>query len=267
MPEALERIAELRSSLPCEHAYPGRRRDQPGDGSRGARRRRRSPGRRERRLLERRPGVRLSRARRGRGCLSCSRSAKRDGRVRANRGVACRTTASSDRQARRSRRRPLSRLRALAGDPPGRVAVAPRAVSRASARRLPLRDGRRTQATHGSLAIGDWERTWTAAEYGAAIEDVRAAIGRGDVYQVNLVQHLSAPFAGDPRALAARLAPLRPLQPEPFVTDTWAVVVRVSRALPRASRRPGLDDADQGNAPSRRRRRAPRRRRRTRPST
>jgi len=76
----------------------------------------------------------------------------------------------------------------------------------------------------GTFAIGAWERTWNALEYGAAIEDVRAAIGRGDVYQVNLVQHLSASFAGDPHAIAARLAPLRPLQPEPFVTDTWAVV-------------------------------------------
>ena len=87
-----------------------------------------------------------------------------------------------------------------------------------------LRDGQPPQPLAGSLAIGAWERTWTVAEYGAAIEDVRAAIGRGDVYQVNLVQHLSATFAGDPHALAARLALLRPLQPEPFVTDTWAVV-------------------------------------------
>jgi para-aminobenzoate synthetase component 1 len=87
-----------------------------------------------------------------------------------------------------------------------------------------LRDGRPLQPLGGSLAIGAWERTWTAADYGAAIEDVRAAIGRGDVYQVNLVQHLSATFAGDPHVLVERLAPLRPLQREPFVTDTWAVV-------------------------------------------
>jgi para-aminobenzoate synthetase component 1 len=71
--------------------------------------------------------------------------------------------------------------------------------------------------------IGEWEQTWTAAEYCAAIEEVRAAIGRGDVYQVNLVQHLQAPFSGDSHALARCLASLRPLQPAPFVTDTWAV--------------------------------------------
>jgi para-aminobenzoate synthetase component 1 len=76
----------------------------------------------------------------------------------------------------------------------------------------------------GRVEVGEWQQTWSAAEYGAAIAEVRSAIGRGDVYQVNLVQHLRAPFAGDPRALAPRLAPLRPLEPTPFVTDAWAVV-------------------------------------------
>ena len=81
-----------------------------------------------------------------------------------------------------------------------------------------------TQCHKGSLGIGEWERSWREDEYRAAIEDVRDAIARGDVYQVNLVQHLRAPFEGDPRSLAARLAPLRPGHPEPFVTERWAVV-------------------------------------------
>ena len=72
--------------------------------------------------------------------------------------------------------------------------------------------------------VGEWERTWTAAEHGAAVEEVRAAIARGDVYQVNLVQHLAAPFAGDPRSLASALAGLRPLEPAPFTTGEWAIV-------------------------------------------
>jgi para-aminobenzoate synthetase component 1 len=72
--------------------------------------------------------------------------------------------------------------------------------------------------------VGYWERTWTSAEYGAAVEEVRAAIARGDVYQVNLVQHLAAPFAGDPRSLAVALSGLRPIQPASFATDEWAVV-------------------------------------------
>src|SRR5688572_21750283 len=41
----------------------------------------------------------------------------------------------------------------------------------------------------GRFDIGDWERTWRDAEYATAVESVRAAIARGDVYQVNLVQH------------------------------------------------------------------------------
>lgn len=74
------------------------------------------------------------------------------------------------------------------------------------------------------VRIGQWERSWTDADYADAVEAVRAAIERGDVYQVNVVQHLSAPFAGDPRGLAARLSLLRPLHPRPFVCDGWAVV-------------------------------------------
>ena len=87
-----------------------------------------------------------------------------------------------------------------------------------------IRDRQRTPSHQGSFALGEWERTWDASEYRAAIEDVRQAIARGDVYQVNLVQHLQTSFDGDPDALAARLAPLRPLHPDPFVTEQWAVV-------------------------------------------
>ncbi len=87
-------------------------------------------------------------------------------------------------------------------------------------------EGRTTLVTdrHKRLAIGEWERSWTENEYRAAVEEVRGAIERGDVYQVNLVQHLQASFGGDPHALAARLGGLRPLHPDPFVGDGWAVV-------------------------------------------
>ena len=76
----------------------------------------------------------------------------------------------------------------------------------------------------GGFAIGRWERTWDDEAYAAAVESVRDAIGRGDVYQVNLVQHLSAPFRGDPAAVAGALAPLRPLCPQPLADDGWAIV-------------------------------------------
>jgi para-aminobenzoate synthetase component 1 len=73
----------------------------------------------------------------------------------------------------------------------------------------------------GMFHIGDWERTWRDAEYAAAVESVRAAIARGDVYQVNLVQHLSADFAGDPSSLASRLATFGP---RTLAGDGWAIV-------------------------------------------
>ncbi|HXV34987.1 MAG TPA: anthranilate synthase component I family protein [Gaiellaceae bacterium] len=76
----------------------------------------------------------------------------------------------------------------------------------------------------GPFRIGEWRRSWDDEGYAAAIEAVQDAIARGDVYQVNLVQHLHAPFEGDPAALAPRLAPLRPLHPEPLAGDGWTVV-------------------------------------------
>jgi para-aminobenzoate synthetase component 1 len=74
------------------------------------------------------------------------------------------------------------------------------------------------------LEIGAWRRTWAPAEYADAVRAVRDAIGRGDVYQVNLVQHLSAPFAGSPSALAARLAPLTQPNELPFADAGWRVL-------------------------------------------
>jgi len=124
--------------------------------------------------------------------------------------------------------------------------------------RLPLaacriRPAREDRPAPGSCTLGDWEATWPPRDYGAAVEGVRDAIARGDVYQVNLVQHLSAPFGGDPAGLAARLAPLRPLHPEPFAGDGWAVVSaspelflerrgRTLRTMPIKGTRPLGDD-------------------------
>jgi len=95
--------------------------------------------------------------------------------------------------------------------------------------RLPLvaariRRGGDRRLKPGAFRIGEWRRSWDDDGYASAIEAVQAAIGRGDVYQVNLVQHLRAPFEGDPAALALLLAPLRPLHGEPLAGDGWAVV-------------------------------------------
>ena len=72
--------------------------------------------------------------------------------------------------------------------------------------------------------IGVWRRTWDPGDYADAVARVRDAIGRGDVYQVNLVQHLSAAFAGSPRALATRLSPLTQPSRLPFADAAWRVL-------------------------------------------
>jgi para-aminobenzoate synthetase component 1 len=76
----------------------------------------------------------------------------------------------------------------------------------------------------GAFSTGAWHTTWSEQEYAAAIETVRSAIFEGDVYQVNLVQHLWAEFSGDPLAVAGALAPLRPLEPAPLQGDGWTIV-------------------------------------------
>jgi para-aminobenzoate synthetase component 1 len=75
----------------------------------------------------------------------------------------------------------------------------------------------------GMVDIGAWERSWTEEGYADAVRSVQRAIARGDVYQVNLVQHLVAPFAGDPLALADRLARLG-TPPPPLLGEGWAIV-------------------------------------------
>ena len=80
------------------------------------------------------------------------------------------------------------------------------------------------RADGGPFAIGEWRTTWEPDDYARAIETVRAAIFEGDVYQVNLVQHLRAPFAGDPVGFAQSLAHLRPLEPAVLEGDGWAIV-------------------------------------------
>jgi para-aminobenzoate synthetase component 1 len=63
-------------------------------------------------------------------------------------------------------------------------------------------------ATRGSvLRLGEWAATWPDTHHAGAVAAVREAIARGEVYQVNLVGHRSAPYTGDPgpalRAVAA----------------------------------------------------------------
>jgi para-aminobenzoate synthetase component I len=80
------------------------------------------------------------------------------------------------------------------------------------------------RAVPGRFRAGAFEPTWTAAEHRRAIEAVRAAIARGDVYQANIVQHLSAPFTGDPRGVEAALAPLGAEHAFALHGDGWSIV-------------------------------------------
>ena len=84
---------------------------------------------------------------------------------------------------------------------------------------------------HEALEIGAWRRTWDPDDHSGAVDAVRTAIGRGDVYQVNLVQHLSASFAGTAGALAARLAPLTQPNALPFPDSTRPGRTSSSRGL------------------------------------
>ena len=81
-----------------------------------------------------------------------------------------------------------------------------------------------TLTTAHSFSVGDWQLTWRPDGYAQAVDAARASIAAGEVYQVNLVQHLSAGFRGDPGGLADALASLRPLQPRPLSGDGWTVV-------------------------------------------
>ena len=165
------------------------------------------------------------------------------GAARRRRARSRRSRSTSRRRVlgpRRRRRRPLPRLRALGAAPARRVRR--RRPSRARCRCSPaaIRPASAEPACRAvASTVGEWERSWDDDGYAAAIEAVRAAIARGDVYQVNLVQHLSAPFAGDPAALAAALAPLRPLHAAAVRRRRLGDRLGLAGALPRAARPAG----------------------------
>jgi para-aminobenzoate synthetase component I len=76
----------------------------------------------------------------------------------------------------------------------------------------------------GNWRLGEWRPSWTPAEHAAAVREVREAIARGDVYQVNLVGHASAPYRGDPLPALRRVTRL-PGAAYPYLVagDGWVV--------------------------------------------
>src|SRR6478736_6256356 len=80
------------------------------------------------------------------------------------------------------------------------------------------------RAVPGRFTVGRFAPTWTAAQHRAAVEAVREAIARGDVYQANIVQHLSAPLGGDVAAVEAALARLGAEHGGAMHGDGWSIV-------------------------------------------
>ncbi len=80
--------------------------------------------------------------------------------------------------------------------------------------------------------VGPWRRSWTAEAHAAAVRQVRGAISRGEVYQVNVVGHWSAPYQGDPSAALARIASLSGARYAGIIAgDGWAVGCASPEAL------------------------------------
>jgi para-aminobenzoate synthetase component 1 len=82
--------------------------------------------------------------------------------------------------------------------------------------------------------IGEWGASWTPAEHAAAVEAVREAIARGDVYQVNVVGHASARYEGDPMPALKRVTAL-PGAAYPYLLggEGWAVACASPETLVR----------------------------------
>jgi len=87
-----------------------------------------------------------------------------------------------------------------------------------------VRDRDQEAVIAGPFHVGEWQLSWTDPEYARAVSLARDAIAAGEVYQVNLVQHLSAPFEGDPAGVAAALAQFAPRHGRPLVGAGWAIV-------------------------------------------
>ncbi|MDG9673568.1 chorismate-binding protein [Micromonospora sp. DH14] len=76
----------------------------------------------------------------------------------------------------------------------------------------------------GRWWLGEWTESWTPREHAAAVDAVRAAIGRGDVYQSNIVGHAAAPYTGDPLPALRRLGALPGARYGGVLTgDGWAI--------------------------------------------
>ncbi len=87
-----------------------------------------------------------------------------------------------------------------------------------------LGDRRLGDGRLGEWRLGDWQPSWSGSDHAAAVAEVRAAIARGDVYQVNVVGHASAAYDGDPAAALRRVTSLPGANHAGLIAgDGWAV--------------------------------------------
>jgi len=95
-----------------------------------------------------------------------------------------------------------ARLGGLPAGPGSPVPAVPELVA------VAYRQGASLREVRPSVGAGPWRASWSDAEHAAAVEVVRSAIARGDVYQANVVGHRSAPHRDHPTSLAAAVAGL-----------------------------------------------------------
>jgi para-aminobenzoate synthetase component 1 len=84
-------------------------------------------------------------------------------------------------------------------------------------------EGEVSPVAAGRPVVGEWERSWTAAQHAAAVTAVREAIARGDVYQANVVGHRSAPHRSAPADIALAVAGIGASYAGVLTGEGWAV--------------------------------------------
>ncbi|WP_433788820.1 chorismate-binding protein [Actinoplanes sp. CA-252034] len=81
-------------------------------------------------------------------------------------------------------------------------------------------------------SLGPWRESWTRERHATAVDAVRAAIARGDVYQVNVVGHASAAYTGDPVPALRRVAALAGARyGGVLAADGWAIATASPETL------------------------------------
>jgi para-aminobenzoate synthetase component 1 len=107
----------------------------------------------------------------------------------------------------------------LAGLPAGRTSPVPAAPDLVA---VAVR-GRAAMPVVRRPVVGEWQTSWADADHAAAVEAVRNAIAKGDVYQANVVGHRSAPHRSRPLDVAAAVAGIGASYAGILTGEGWAV--------------------------------------------